>query len=82
MCWQGAKLQLHVGFERHWLARSFCGGFAELSPMHTTSVILSFLHEIVLSSLVVKLYKLVHVYSHLHIFALSTPALAHRLPFP
>lgn len=25
MCWQGARLQLHVGFESQWLARSFVG---------------------------------------------------------
>lgn len=46
------------------LTCSYCGGFAELSHIRTTAVILSFLHRIVLSSLVVMLYKLVHVYRH------------------
>ena len=53
--------------------------------MRTTAVILSFLHRIVLSSLVVMLYKLVHVYRHhlqCRFYAMLTPALSHRLPFP
>lgn len=67
------------------LTCSYCGGFAELSHMRTTAVILSFLHRIVLSSLVVMLYKLVHVYRHhlqCRFYAMLTPALSHRLPFP